>query len=109
MAKTSWGRKETIIWPRHAPIYTYGLVFSIGLLTFIAVCIRIHLAAPLQRYYLPVYERTSAIGTLMPMHRSAYQMLFVSGPGFSRRASRRVGRDVFRAEVCLADRAGGRR
>ena len=92
MAKTSWGRKETIIWPRHAPIYTYGLVFSIGLLTFIAVCIRIHLAAPLQRYYLPVYERTSAIGTFMPMHRSAYQMLFVSGPGFAPRPA--VNSDV---------------
>ena len=27
MAKTTWGRKETIIWPRHVPIYTYGTIF----------------------------------------------------------------------------------
>ena len=27
MAMTKWGRKETIIWPPHSPIYTYGAVF----------------------------------------------------------------------------------
>jgi hypothetical protein len=25
MPKTVWGRKETIIWPRHMPIYTYAV------------------------------------------------------------------------------------
>jgi hypothetical protein len=30
MAKTTWGRRETIIWPRHMPIYTYGLAFAIA-------------------------------------------------------------------------------
>ena len=81
MAKTTWGRKETIIWPRHMPIYTYGLAFAVVVLTFVAVCIRIHLATPLQRYYLPVYERTSAIGAFTATHRSTYRMLFVSGRG----------------------------
>jgi hypothetical protein len=61
------------------PIYTYGLAFAIAVSTFIAVCIRIHIAAPLQRYYLPVYERTSAIGAFLPTHRSVYRMLFVGG------------------------------
>ena len=27
MATTKWGRKETMIWPPHSPIYTYGAVF----------------------------------------------------------------------------------
>ena len=27
MAMTKWGRKETVIWPPHSPIYTYGAVF----------------------------------------------------------------------------------
>src|SRR5580693_2261728 len=27
MAMTKWGRKESIIWPPHSPIYTYGAVF----------------------------------------------------------------------------------
>lgn len=79
MAKTTWGRKETIIWPRHMPIYIYGLAFIVVALTFIAVCIRIRLATPLQRYYLPIYERTSAIGAFTATHRSNYRMLFVSG------------------------------
>src|SRR5579875_1644716 len=79
MPKTAWGRKETLIWPRHAPVYTYGVAFAVAVLTFAAVCIRIHLAAPLQRYYLPVYERTSVIGAFTVTHRSSYQMLFISG------------------------------
>ena len=81
MAKTTWGRKETIIWPRHMPIYTYGLAFAIVASTFVAVCIRIHLAAPLQRYYLSVYERASGIGAFTVTHRSRAQMLFLSGRG----------------------------
>lgn len=85
MAKTTWGRKETIIWPRHMPVYSYGAAFAVVALTFAAVCIRIQLATPLQRYYLPAYERATAIGTFMPRHRSEYRMLFVSGRGASQR------------------------
>ncbi len=33
MAKTTWGRKETIIWPPHSPIYTYGAIFLALILT----------------------------------------------------------------------------
>jgi len=33
MAMTKWGRKETIIWPPHGPIYTYGAVFVAVVLT----------------------------------------------------------------------------
>jgi type IV secretory pathway TraG/TraD family ATPase VirD4 len=80
MGKTTWGRKETVIWPRHMPIHTYGLAFVIVALTFVALCIRIRIGTPLQRYYLPTYERTSAIGVFMPTHRSSYQLLFVGGP-----------------------------
>ena len=79
MAKTPWGRKETIIWPQHVPIYTYALAFAVGVLTFVAVCVRIHLAPPLQRYYLPIYERTSAIGAFTVTHSSTYQILFING------------------------------
>jgi hypothetical protein len=94
MANATWGRKETIIWPRHIPIYTYGLAFAIVALTFAAVCIRIHLAAPLQRYYLPVYERTSVIGTFMSSHRSNYRMLFVG-------VGRTAPRPAMNADVML--------
>jgi len=79
MAKTTWGRKETIIWPRQMPIYSYRLVFTVVLLTLVAVYIRVRVATPLQRYYLPVYGRTSIIGAFTAKHRSTYRMLFISG------------------------------
>jgi type IV secretory pathway TraG/TraD family ATPase VirD4 len=85
MAKTTWGRKETIIWPRHVPIYTYCTVCVAVVVMFVGVCVRIRLGTPLQRYYLAVYERTSAIGAFSPAHRSGYRMLFVSGHGITPR------------------------
>jgi type IV secretory pathway TraG/TraD family ATPase VirD4 len=81
MAKTTWGRKETIIWPRHVPIYTYGTIFLAVVVMFVGVCVRVRLSTPLQRYYLPIYERASAIGAFSPTHQSGYRMLFVSGRG----------------------------
>jgi hypothetical protein len=80
MPKTVWGRKETIIWPRHLPIYTYAVALGVAFLTFLAVCVRIHLATPLERYCLPAYEKSSAIGALMKAHRSSYRLLFIGGP-----------------------------
>jgi type IV secretory pathway TraG/TraD family ATPase VirD4 len=80
MTKTVWGRKETIIWPRQMPIYTYAVAFAAAFITFIAVCVRIHLATPLERYCLPAYERSSAFGSVMKLHKSTYRLLFVGGP-----------------------------
>jgi type IV secretory pathway TraG/TraD family ATPase VirD4 len=80
MPKTTWGRKETIIWPRHIPIYSYAVALGVALLTFFGVCARIHLAAPLQRYCLPNYEQSSAFGTLLKTHKSTYRLLYVGGP-----------------------------
>jgi type IV secretory pathway TraG/TraD family ATPase VirD4 len=85
MAKTTWGRKETIIWPRHVPIYTYGTICLAVVVLFVGVCVRIRLATPLQRYYLPAYERTSVIGSFFPTHRSGYRMLFLGGRGIAPR------------------------
>ena len=104
MAKTTWGRKETIIWPRHMPIYTYGAGSSASsLLTF--RCGRAFASiwpTPLQRYYLPVYERTSAFGAFMQTHRSSYRMLFVSGP-------RGTPRPAMNDDVVLGKTAGAGR
>jgi len=69
------------------PIYTYGLAFAIAASTFVAVCLRIHLAAPLQRYYLPVYERASVFGAFTVTHRSMARTLFVSGRHVASRAA----------------------
>jgi type IV secretory pathway TraG/TraD family ATPase VirD4 len=80
MAKSTWGRRETIVWPRHIPIYTYGAMFAAVVLTSIFFCARLRFGnTPLQHYYMPVYERTSAIGAFNATHRSTYRMLFVAG------------------------------
>ena len=79
MPKTVWGRKESIIWPRHMPIYTYAVALGVAFLTFVAVCVRIHLATPLERYCLPAYERSSAFSAVMKTHKSSYRLLFVGG------------------------------
>lgn len=78
--KTTWGRKETIVWPRHIPIHTYAVALGVAFLTFVAVCARIHLATPLQRYCLPAYERSSALGTFLKTHKSTYRLLYIGGP-----------------------------
>jgi hypothetical protein len=64
---------------------TYDTIALAVVVMFVGVCVRIRLATPLQRYYLPVYERTSAIGAFSPTHRSNYRMLFLSGRGIAPR------------------------
>ena len=56
MAMTKWGRKESIIWPPHSPIYTYGAVFMALVLTgFFLYCRFTFGNSPLQRFYTPTY------------------------------------------------------
>lgn len=82
MAKTTWGRKETIIWPQSRPIYTYAAIFGGIVLTglFIYGQLRL-LSPPLCWYYAPVYARTSILRSFSRTHRSQYRMLFLTGPG----------------------------
>ena len=103
MAKTTWGRKETIIWPRHMPVYTYGLAFAVVALTFIAVCYsnspRHALAAVLPARLRTHYRRSAHSWR---RHRSNYRMLFVSGRGAA-------PRPAMNGDVCLGQDAGAGR
>jgi hypothetical protein len=86
MQNTTWGRKESIVWPYQIPIYAYSAAFLSAVLTFFFVCGWIRFATtPLQRYYLPLYERTSVIGAFNKTHRSNYRVLFVAGRGLKPR------------------------
>ena len=86
MAKTIWGRRETIVWPYQIPIYLYSAVFLSAAVTFIFVCLWIRFeATPLQRYYLPVYEQASIISAFSKTHQSLYRVLFVSAEKLSPR------------------------
>jgi Type IV secretion-system coupling protein DNA-binding domain len=80
MAKTTWGRKETIIWPQRYPIYTYAAIFAAIALTVLFLYGRLRLiGTPLQRFYMPVYVRSSVFGSFSRTHRSQYRMLFLAG------------------------------
>ncbi len=86
MQNTTWGRKESIVWPYQIPIYAYSTAFFSAVLTFFFICGWIRFATtPLQRYYLPLYERTSVIGAFSKTHRSNYRVLFVAGQGLKPR------------------------
>jgi type IV secretory pathway TraG/TraD family ATPase VirD4 len=77
MPETNWGRKETIIWPPHQPIYTIGALFLALVATGFFVYLRFEFGlSPLQRYYLPYYLRSETAGIAHPI--SKYQMLYVS-------------------------------
>jgi type IV secretion system coupling TraD/TrwB family protein len=82
MATTKWGRKETMIWPPHSPIYTYGAVFMACVLTGLFLYCRFSFGnSPLQRFYTPIYIRSSVAGAIGATRRDNYRMLMVGARG----------------------------
>lgn len=77
---TQWGRKETIIWPPHSPIYTYGAMFLAVVLTGAFLYMRFAFAmTPLQQFYTPIYVRASLASELGKVRKDKYRMLFEAG------------------------------
>lgn len=77
MTETHWGRKETIIWPPHKPIYTVGAVFLALMATGLFLYMHFAFAlSPLQQFYLPAYLKAS----IAPNFRASrkYRVLMVS-------------------------------
>src|SRR4029077_2216767 len=82
MATTKWGRKETMIWPPHSPIYTYGAVFMAVVLTGLFLYCRFGFGnSPLQRFYTPIYIRSSVAGEIGATRRDNYRLLMVGARG----------------------------
>jgi len=82
MATTKWGRKETTIWPPHSPIYTYGAVFMAVVLTGLFLYCRFSFGNnSLQRFYTPIYIRSSVAGAIGATRRDNYRMLMVGARG----------------------------
>jgi len=77
MPETNWGRKETIIWPPHKPIYTFGAVVFALVLT--GLFVYLHFAfvlTPLQRFDLPIYIKTIIVTSIR--QSSKYQLLLMA-------------------------------
>jgi Type IV secretion-system coupling protein DNA-binding domain len=82
MATTKWGRKETMIWPPHSPIYTYGAVFMAVVLTGLFLYCRFSFGNnSLQRFDTPIYIRSSVAGAVGATRRDNYRMLMVGARG----------------------------
>jgi type IV secretory pathway TraG/TraD family ATPase VirD4 len=72
-----WGRRESIIWPPRAYLYTLGALFLACVATGFFVYLRFQFGlSPLERYYLPYYLRSETAGLAHSM--SKYQMLYVT-------------------------------
>ncbi|HEY4381394.1 MAG TPA: type IV secretion system DNA-binding domain-containing protein [Acidobacteriaceae bacterium] len=82
MTNTTWGRKETIVWPYYRPLYTYGTILLSIVLTGLFVYCRFSFThKPLQGFYAPLYVRTALIGSLRPTYREDHRVLFIAGHG----------------------------
>src|ERR1700733_8520694 len=82
MAMTKWGRKESIIWPPHSPIYTYGALFLALVLTGLFLYCRFTFGnSALQRYYTPIYIRSSVACAIGATRRDNYRLLMVGYRG----------------------------
>ena len=75
---TQWGRKETIVWPPHVPIYTYMATAA----ALLCVCFfglqQLRSLPILQHSYFTDYLR-SEIGAQLKMSGD-YSLIYVSGP-----------------------------
>jgi type IV secretory pathway TraG/TraD family ATPase VirD4 len=73
-----WGRKETIIWPPHAPLMSYTALAAAFLCTCLFVWQRLHFSLPpLQQFYISEYIR-SEIGSAVHAHGS-YRLVYLGG------------------------------
>lgn len=74
---TQWGRKETIVWPPHAPVYTYMAVAS----GFLCLCLfglqQLRSLPTLQRSYLTEYLQSS-VGAQF-QQSGKYALIYING------------------------------
>jgi type IV secretory pathway TraG/TraD family ATPase VirD4 len=76
---TQWGRKETVIWPPHPPIYTYAAVFMALVLMFACIWCRFTFGTtPLMQAYTPTYIKSWVSGGLSTKRQDKYRLLFVT-------------------------------
>ena len=76
---SQWGRKETIIWPPHAPIMSYSALAIALLCTLFFIWERLNFSmSPLQQSYITEYV-TSQAGSGFNAHEN-YRLVCLGGP-----------------------------
>lgn len=74
----TWGRKENIVWPPHAPIYTFSALGFAVLATLFFVWQHLRFSETvLRRTYTPTYLRAS-VGSALKQH-GKYRLFYVGG------------------------------
>jgi hypothetical protein len=77
MTEATWGRRETLVWPPHKPIYTIGAAFLAIIAAGFFVYLRFTFAlSPLEKFYLPTYLKSSIARS--PRAVGKYPLLLVS-------------------------------
>lgn len=74
---TQWGRKETIVWPPHAPIYTYTALLSATICLCLFGLQQLRSLPTLQHSYITEYLRAS-VGAQF-QQSGKYDLIYVSG------------------------------
>ena len=72
---TQWGRKETVVWPPHAPVYTYGAVMLAFLCTGAFLWAAFAAETPLQQFYTPAYLKSAVVGEFKKQDK--YRLLYL--------------------------------
>jgi type IV secretory pathway TraG/TraD family ATPase VirD4 len=76
---SQWGRKETIIWPPHAPIMSYSALAIALLCTLLFIWEHLNFSmSPLQQSYITEYV-TSQAGSSFNAHEN-YRLVLLAGP-----------------------------
>jgi hypothetical protein len=76
---SQWGRKETIIWPPHAPIMSYSALAMALLCTVVFLWEHLNFSmSPLQQSYITEYV-TSQAGSSFNAHEN-YRLVLLGGP-----------------------------
>jgi hypothetical protein len=108
MASIHWGRKETIIFPPHSAIYTYGAVLFAVILTGLFVYLRFTFGnTPLQRFYTPIYIRSSVAGSVSASRKDRKPTATGYGRGRGRREHAGTGNESAPACALQVRLAGG--
>ena len=98
--KTEWGRRETIVWPPHAPIYTMTAIVCCLLFTLSACWLHLRwFQTAMQRTYALPYLQSS-IGALFKQ-KGRYRLVYVGGATAKVRLA--VPLDFVDRETQLAD------
>jgi len=79
MKPMHWGRKESIIFPPHQPIYSIAAIVGMLFLTILFVFLRIGISmSPLGKAYFPTYLRTGVSAYFSAQKLDSYKLICVT-------------------------------